>query len=312
MEIIDSLEKLNSCDVPCVIALGTFDGLHLGHQDVIRTAKQYADKYACKLAVFTFSNHPFAFINPRRMPTALITCEDKHECLEGLGVDILVEIPFEMRLASLKPIEFIEKLQQLNFRCLVVGENFSFGLHGAGKVDTLAAFAGQMGFELIVRSLVSCHDSVVSSTRIRRLIKEGKIRLANLMLGRRYTISGTVVQGNQRGRLLNFATANIELAESKLTAPHKGVYAVTAKVRGKIYCGMANVGVNPTFGDVAAVRLETNIFDFDENIYGEKITVEFYEFVRDEQKFSSAAELIRQLETDKEQCRKILQTSTNF
>lgn len=308
MEIIDSLEKLHSGDVPCVIALGTFDGLHLGHQDVISTARQYADKYACRLAVFTFSNHPYSLINPKLMPTTLITCEDKHACLEALGVDILVEIPFEMQLANLKPIEFIKKLQQLDFRCLVVGANFSFGSHGAGKVDTLAQFADELGFELIVRSLVSCDNAVVSSTRIRRLIKEGNIKLANQMLGRKYSISGTVVQGNQRGRLLNFATANVELAESKLTPPHKGVYAVTASVRGKTYQGMANVGINPTFGDVEAVRLETNIFDFNESIYGEKITVSFYEFIRDEQKFSSADELIRQLEADRKQCRDILKS----
>lgn len=312
MEIINSLEKLHKCDVPCVIALGTFDGLHLGHQDVIRTARKYADKYGCNLAVFTFSNHPLSFITPELVPTALITQADKHHCLEQMGVDLLLEIPFEVHLANLQPVDFIEKLAELNFRCLVVGENFSFGFNGKGRVDTLAEFAAGMGFELVVRPLVSCNDTIVSSTEIRRLIKDGDLQLANKMLGRKYSITGTVVHGNQRGRLIDFATANIELSNSVLTAPHKGVYAVMIKIQQKLYFGMANIGTNPTFGDVESVRLETHIFDFHQDIYGKEITIVFCDFIRDEKKFSSIDLLIEQLQQDRMLCRKILKESCKF
>lgn len=304
MEIINSLEQLNSCDVPCVIALGTFDGLHLGHQDVIKTAKLSADKHNCKLAVFTFSNHPFSLIKPEAVPSRLITRDDKIECLKKIGVDILLDIPFEANLANLSPMDFIKKLSKLNFCCLVVGENFSFGCHGDGNVSTLKAFAKEMKFELIVRPLVDYDGVVVSSTEIRNLIVNGRIALANKMLGRSYSLQGEVVSGNRRGHLLDFPTANIELSSSPMTIPAKGVYAVQIAVGGKIYCGMSNVGVNPTFGDVDNIRLETNIFDFSEDIYGKCINVSFCEFIRGEKNFSAVNDLVEQLTKDKAVCRR--------
>ena len=309
MKIINSLEKINISTVPCVVALGTFDGFHLGHQDVIKTAWKYAKEHNYQLAVFTFANHPFSLIHPQLVPSALITPAEKISWLEKTGVDILLDIPFDNQLASLSPLEFINKLRELNFRCLVVGENFSFGHYGQGTIKTLQDFSGQMDFELLVRPLVKYNGTVVSSTEIRRLIKEGNIRLANIMLKRKYSISGIVVKGNQRGRTLDFPTANIELSTADITVPHNGVYAVKVYMDGHLYNGMANIGVNPTFGDVDKIRLEVNIFDFHQQIYGKHITVRFCDFIRPEQRFGSIQQLIAQIKTDKNKIREVLKNS---
>lgn len=307
MEIIHSLEQLHTFSVPCVVALGTFDGLHRGHLEIIGAAKEQAQKTDAKLAVFTFSNHPFTCFRPDKVPPALITSAQKHELLQRLGVDVLIDIPFNASVANLEPETFLQKLQKIGYSSLVVGSNFTYGIRGEGNVKTLAASAKDLGFELIVRSLVSDGGTVISSTVIRRLIADGNVAEANKMLGRNYSLTGIVAHGNERGRLLSFPTANIELKDSKLAVPCGGAYAVQALVNGKHYQGMANIGKNPTFNDVESVRLETHIFDFHQDIYGQHITVEFVERLRDEVKFASVEELKLQLTADVARCRRILQ-----
>ena len=303
MEIITSLENFHGFDRPCVIALGTFDGLHLGHQDVIGAAAYYARQTGCRLAVFTFSNHPFSLIRPSEVPLSLISSKEKYALLGKMGVDLLLEVPFDRRLAELSPYDFLQQLAKLRFTCLSVGENFNFGCHGDGNIVTLKQFAADMGFKLIVRPLVSDNGIIVSSTVIRSLISAGDVTEANRMLGRKYTLSGTVVQGCQRGRLLDFPTANIELAAQQAAIPHTGVYAVRVFVNGSCYYGMANIGLNPTFGDVTAVRMETHIFDFADDIYGSQMSEEFHKFIRNECRFTSVQDLCHQLTADKAQCR---------
>lgn len=303
MEIITSLEDFHSFARPCVIALGTFDGLHLGHQDVIGAAAEYAAQNNSRLAVFTFRNHPFSLIRPAEAPMSLISSEKKYALLEKMGVDLLLEVPFDLQLAGLSPQEFLQQLSKLNFNCLAVGENFNFGYHGSGNIATLQEFAKAKGFKLIVRPLVSKNGIIVSSTEIRHLISAGNISEANMMLGRTYELEGTIVKGCQRGRLLDFPTANIELDTQQAAVPHTGVYAVRVTLSGASYYGMANIGMNPTFGDIAAARLETHIFDFAKDIYGQHMTVEFHKFIRSEQKFASADILRRQLMSDRIACR---------
>ena len=300
MKIIRSLEQLHTFTEPCVIALGTFDGLHLGHKDVIGSAKEYASQHGEKLAVFTFSNHPLSLIKPELVPVALLTQEQKHACFEAMGVDLLLDIPFDEALANLSPEEFLQKLSILNFSCLVVGENFSFGKKGAGNIQTLTAFTQEHNCKLIVRALVSDNQTVISSTAIRHLIAAGEVAKARYMLGRAYTLSGTVVYGNQRGNKIGFPTANLALEAAKIAVPQGGVYAVKAYFDSKCYEGMGNIGKNPTFGDVEDARLEVNIFDFDGNLYGKEITVAFYERIRGEVKFTSVDELVGQIKKDKE------------
>lgn len=306
MEIITSLEQLHSFAAPCVVALGTFDGLHRGHLDVIGTAKQEAEHTGAKLAVFTFSNHPLEWINPAHVPVALVTPAVKLQLLESLGVDVLIDIPFNQLVADLLPQQFLERLSVLNYSCLVVGENFTYGQRGVGNVYTLAASAQAMGFKLIVRKLVSNNGIIISSTEIRRLITDGEVQQAAKMLGRSYSISGIVAHGNERGRLLGYPTANLELVDAHVAIPLGGVYAVRAYVDGGVYGGMANIGKNPTFGDVEKPRLETNIFGFSGDIYGKTLTIEFVQRIRGEVKFAGIDALKAQLAQDKLDCLKFL------
>lgn len=302
MEIITSLEQLHSFAAPCVVALGTFDGLHRGHLDVIGTAKQEAEHTGAKLAVFTFSNHPLEWINPAHVPVALVTPAVKLQLLESLGVDVLIDIPFNQLVADLLPQQFLERLSALNYSCLVVGENFTYGQRGVGNVYTLAASAQTLGFKLIVRKLVSNNGTIVSSTEIRRLITAGEVQQAAKMLGRSYSISGIVAHGNERGRLLGYPTANLELVDAHVAIPLGGVYAVRAYMDGGVYGGMANIGKNPTFGDVEKPRLETNIFGFSGDIYGKTLTIEFVQRIRGEVKFAGIDALKAQLAQDKLDC----------
>lgn len=306
MEIITSLEQLHSFAAPCVVALGTFDGLHRGHLDVIGTAKQEAEHTGAKLAVFTFSNHPLEWINPAHVPVALVTPAVKLQLLESLGVDVLIDIPFNQLVADLLPQQFLERLSALNYSCLVVGENFTYGQRGVGNVYTLAASAQAMGFKLIVRKLVSNNGTIISSTEIRRLITAGEVQQAAKMLGRSYSISGIVAHGNERGRLLGYPTANLELVDAHVAIPLGGVYAVRAYVDGGVYGGMANIGKNLTFGDVEKPRLETNIFGFSGDIYGKTLTIEFVQRIRGEVKFAGIDALKAQLAQDKLDCLKFL------
>ena len=306
MEIITSLEQLHSFAAPCVVALGTFDGLHRGHLDVIGTAKQEAEHTGAKLAVFTFSNHPLEWINPAHVPVALVTPAVKLQLLESLGVDVLIDIPFNQLVADLLPQQFLERLSALNYSCLVVGENFTYGQRGMGNVYTLAASAQALGFKLIVRKLVSNNGTIISSTEIRRLITAGEVQQAAKMLGRSYSISGIVDHGNERGRLLGYPTANLELVDAHVAIPLGGVYAVRAYVDGGVYGGMANIGKNPTFGDVEKPRLETNIFGFSGDIYGKTLTIEFVQRIRGEVKFAGIDALKAQLAQDKLDCLKFL------
>lgn len=306
MEIITSLEQLHSFAAPCVVALGTFDGLHRGHLDVIGTAKQEAEHTGAKLAVFTFSNHPLEWINPAHVPVALVTPAVKLQLLESLGVDVLIDIPFNQLVADLLPQQFLERLSALNYSCLVVGENFTYGQRGVGNVYTLAASAQALGFKLIVRKLVSNNGTIISSTEIRRLITDGEVQQAAKMLGRSYSISGIVAHGNERGRLLGYPTANLELVDAHVAIPLGGVYAVRAYVDGGVYGGMANIGKNPTFGDVEKPRLETNIFGFSGDIYGKTLTIEFVQRIRGEVKFAGIDALKAQLAQDKLDCLKFL------
>ena len=307
MLVVNALGQVHKLKKQCVVALGTFDGLHLGHQDVILAAKKEAEERNALLTVFTFSNHPLELIRPELAPVRLLSKEQKYELLASYGVDVLLDLPFNWELARLSPSDFIEKLLLLDVSGVVVGENFTYGAEGAGNCDTLARAAQEQGFTLDVRPLVQRDDVVISSTVIRQLLAEGKVAAASELLGRPYALTGTVSHGNERGRLLGFPTANIELCEAGVAYPPEGVYAVRVLVDGKEYKGMANIGKNPTFGDVAELRLETHLFDFAKDIYGQQLTVFFIANLRKQVKFASIDELKAQLEQDKQSCRILLQ-----
>ena len=299
MKIITSLAGLQT-HTPCVLALGTFDGLHRGHLDVIGTARTLAQKLQLQTAVFTFSNHPYACINPKRVPVALLSEAGKLAMLKKVGVDLLLDIPFDENLAALTPDDFLARLRPLQSRCMVVGENFSYGFEGNGNTDSLKLAGTQLGFEVIVRPLLTEHGKVISSTAIRSLIQAGNLAFANQMLGRIYSVTGVVAPGFKRGRTLGFPTANLYLDRSRVALPPPGVYAVQVLLAtGKTYPGMANLGLNPTFTDVRQEVLESHIFGVQEQLYGQTIQVALAKFIRPEKKFAAVTALQAQLQQDK-------------
>ena len=233
------------------------------------------------------------------VPVRIISAEEKIKLLESFGVDYLINIPFTKDFAALSPDEFLDRLACFNYRCLVVGENFTYGFLGSGKTETLERSGRKNGFDVIVRPLVKINGNVVSSTGIRNLIQAGHIEYANRMLGRAYAITGTIVHGEQRGRKLGFPTANIELLHGEMAVPAPGVYAVTASIESSIYEGMGNIGNNPTFNDVEHARLEVNLFNCSGDLYGKTMSVQFHKYIRAEKKFSGVEELCRQIEEDK-------------
>lgn len=301
MKIINSLQDIHA-DGPCVLALGTFDGLHRGHMDVIRTAKAYAQKLNLPTAVFTFSNHPYACINPNRVPVALLSESEKQAMLAKEGIDILLDIPFNEQLAALTQDDFLKLLQPLQSKCMVVGENFSYGYEGNGNTDSLRLAGVNNGFDVIIRPLLTEAGNVISSTAIRNLIQAGNLSYANKMLGRPYALTGHVQHGFARGKTLGFPTANLYFNRALVALPPAGVYAVTVTLKsGEEYKGMANLGMNPTFTDVTREVLETFIFNFTADIYDQQIMIAFKKFIRPEKKFPNVDVLIKQIHNDREQ-----------
>ena len=306
MLIITDLAQLHSFDKPCVVAMGTFDGLHLGHLDVIMKAKSMAQQQEALLTVFTFNGHPLELIRPESAPVALLSQAEKRKIFEKYGVDVLLDLPFNREMAELTPEIFFAKLLRLGISGIVVGENFTYGKEGAGTPTTLAQSATASGVALEVRPLVKLKGVAVSSTRIRQLLLAGKVEEAEELLGRPYVLSGVVAHGNERGRLLGFPTANLELADQRIALPPEGVYAVEVKVQDGYYPGMANIGRNPTFADVMSPRLETHLFGYSGNLYGQEIRVALRHRVRAQVRFASVDELQAQLERDKRSCQEFL------
>ena len=302
MQIITSSKQLQALTQPCAIALGTFDGLHRGHQDVIRSAVDYAASHRLMPAVFTFSNHPLACINPKVVPPSLLNEKDKQAYLASWGIKILVDLPFDSSLASLTPAEFLKLWPISVLRCLAVGANFTYGCRGCGNTATLTAAGRQHNFTVIVRPLLKQQGMIISSSAVREAITQGNLRTAAQMLGRPYGISGLVVQGLSRGRTLGFPTANLLFDRRKNALPPAGVYAVQVTLpKGQVYRGMCNIGTNPTFGDLKQEVLEIHLLAYQGNLYDQRLQVTFFKFLRSETKFPSAAALQKQLRLDREQ-----------
>ncbi|MBR1590788.1 MAG: bifunctional riboflavin kinase/FAD synthetase [Acidaminococcaceae bacterium] len=284
---------------PCVIAMGTFDGLHKGHRDVIDAAAAYARTHQLRLAVFTFSNHPYAAIRPSAIPQSLLSPEEKVRLLRQWGVDLLIDVPFNKQLSLLSPDTFLQKLKQFNFTCLVCGSNFSYGFQGMGNVTSLQQYAEKQGIELIVRPLLEYKGKTISSTRIRRAIADGNLRDAEQMLGRFCSVQGIVHKGFQRGRKLGFPTANLYVNRNGSALPPSGVYVLEVRNGDRVYEGVGNLGMNPTFDDVVREVLEVHLFNFNEDLYGHILEASFCRFIRNEQRFASVDALKHQLEKDK-------------
>ena len=297
MEIIKKITALTKKYPRPVVALGMFDGVHLGHATVIRHAVETAQKIGGTSIIFTFSNHPLTVIAPEEAPLMIGSKNLRREIFNDMGVDILIEIPFTKELSKKSPEEFLELLQdKIAPAYVVTGQNYTFGRFGRGNGRMLLREAENFGFKAEVCQSFTVDRKIVSSTRIRALIAEGDLISANQLLGRNFTYAGEVVNGDKRGRKIGFPTANLEIADHRAMLPN-GAYIVKVKVRGKFFNGIANIGDNPTF-KVARRRLEVFIDEFSENIYGEEIFVSFIDKLRDEKIFASVEELKAQLNED--------------
>ncbi|MBP2654903.1 MAG: riboflavin biosynthesis protein RibF [Firmicutes bacterium] len=299
MKIFTQLMDLDLKFKKTTIALGTFDGVHIGHQKIIGKAVNIAKQINAVSVVFTFQNHPLALIDPERCPLQIDSPKYKAALVEALGVGILLCMPVTKEFLELSPQEFILLLRQyLNPAYLVVGPNYSYGHKGAGTPELLKKAGEENGFQVIVHPPVHVGDTLVSSTAIRQYIQAGMVERATALLGRPHRVSGPVVDGERRGRKLGFPTANLNVLECGVM-PGDGVYAVGVEFAGKRYRAVANVGNNPTFKGISR-RLEVHIIDFSGVLYGQILTVEFLAKIRDEVKFSDVEELKAQLVHDVE------------
>ena len=299
MKIIKAEDNLRLKNT--IITLGKFDGNHIGHRSLFMRAKAVKDEAAGTLStvIFTFD------INPRQVLTEktvsnLYTNAERISIEEAYGIDYVYVWPFTKENMSMSPEAFVKTYlsERLGVRHIVVGEDFRFGRARAGGVDTLTALSGEFGFTVHAVPKVTYKGEAVSSTRIKEEILKGNLEDANYMLGSPFSVTGTVVRGKHLGKSLGFPTINFEAPEGKILPPD-GVYATKTFVDGTPYISMSNIGTRPTFEDGSARNIETNIFDFDRDIYGKKAKVEFYKFIRPEKHFESADELVSEIERNK-------------
>ncbi|QKY69067.1 bifunctional riboflavin kinase/FAD synthetase [Lentibacillus sp. CBA3610] len=285
-------------------AIGFFDGIHKGHQKVINTAVSKAKDQNMESAVITFHPHPSVVLKKDVQHVQYITpLQEKQKILQRLGVDRLYIIAFDKELSSLEPQAFIDHfIIHLNIKHLVSGFDFSYGFKGKGNVQTIREHSKGL-FDYTMIDEVQSGDQKISSTRIRELLQSGEIGKANALLGRPLIVRGIVKEGEKRGREIGYPTANLEVSTDALL-PKIGVYAVKVLFKNEVYEGMASLGYNPTFtADRDEPIIEVNIFDYNNDLYGEELVLEWHQYIRDEIKFDSASKLVKQIEEDEERIR---------
>jgi riboflavin kinase / FMN adenylyltransferase len=289
-----------------VMALGYFDGIHIGHQQVIETAIRLAEKNNAVPAVMSFHPHPSVVLGKADKSWTYITpLEEKKKRLESMGVKRFYLVKFDPEFASLSTRDFVDQyIVGLNVKHVITGFDFTYGKFGKGNVETLLHEAdGRFGQTVIEK--IEKEGQKISSTLIRQCLSEGRVDEIISFMGRRYTLQGTVIHGDKRGRTIGFPTANLHTEE--YTLPKVGVYAVIVQIENKEYFGMANVGYKPTFNnDQKKPAIEVHVFDFQKEIYGETIGITWINRIRDEKKFNSIHELIDQLKEDKKQTIEIM------
>jgi len=292
-----------------VLTLGTFDGVHLGHQSILNHLKETAARIGGESVVFTFHPHPRIALNPDDHGLELIqTLEARIEKLEQLGIDHLILYPFTKEFSRLTATEFVRNIlvNQLHIHTLTIGYNHHFGRNREGSIDLLRELSTVYGFFVEEIPAFTESETSVSSTKIREAISSGNIQAANTYLGSVYHFKGIVVKGDQLGAKIGFPTANIQISELQLI-PKSGVFAVRVKYKDRFFDGMMNIGKRPTVSQNGERRVEIHIFDFSETIYNNELVVYLIDLVREEQSFPSLDALKEQLKKDEAHCRHILQ-----
>lgn len=295
------LNKQEERPFPCVATIGFFDGVHLGHRHIIGKVVAMARREGLASMVVTFEQHPRQVLHSDWCPKLLSTFNEKVELLSQTGIDYLAVLQFDETMASLSARDFMHNIlqQQLGVKVLVTGYDNRFGHNRTEDFDDYVNYGNEMGMAVIQGDPIEVGSVRVSSSKIRRLLSEGQVGQAAECLGRPYKLSGRVVSGEHIGTEIGFPTANMELADDGKLIPGSGVYAVKVKLEGfpDLYHGMMNIGSRPTFGGHRQT-LETNLFHFDSNIYGQQMTVLFVSRLRSEMKFDSRTALMLQLESD--------------
>ncbi len=299
MHVLRAIPELAKLPGPLFLAIGVFDGVHLGHQAVISTSASHARDAGGTPVVVTFDPHPAKVLRPDKAPHLLTATQHKIALIRDLGVEHLLVILFDREFAATAPEEFVNQLvaQANPLREVCVGHEWSFGRNRAGNLRLLQKLGAEHGFDVVGIKPVAVNDTVVSSTAIRRAVERGDLGKAAEMLGREYTILGTVKRGAQLGRELGFPTANISAHSEQF--PPNGVYAAEAKLDHAVLRGVVNLGYRPTVtGETSERLLELHLFDFDRDIYDQDVEVRFTRYIRPEQKFADLDELAAQIARD--------------
>lgn len=284
-----------------VVTVGTFDGLHLGHQKIIRRMVELAKENNGETILVTFDPHPRLVVNANSHEIKFInTQKRKFQLLNKLGIDKLIIIPFTKEFAKTSSEDFIKNylIDKIGAKKLIVGYDHHFGRNREGNYQKLYQLGENYGFEVEEISAQYIENIAVSSTKIRNALMDGNVKLANQLLGYTYSITGIVVEGNKIGRTIGFPTANIEIEDKYKLIAAGGVYACKVDIDGEEYTGMGNIGTRPTVG-INGLVTEVHVFDFDKDIYGQEITIYFVDRIRDEKKFNGLEELKSQLEQDR-------------
>lgn len=301
MQVIREVDNYTADGHPLYLALGNFDGVHLGHQQLIRELVTRSHSEGGRAAAFIFEPHPSRVLAPERAPNLLVTAERKAELLRESGLDILINNSFTMDIARTSSREFVESIlvNKLAVRQVYVGFNYTFGHKGAGTPEILEELGREFGFGVSIIPPVEVDGEVVSSSLIRSYLEKGQIEAAGKLLGYYPMIEGMVVQGEKRGSSIGFPTANLAVP-ADLSIPNRGVYSARAEVDGRIYKAAVNIGNKPTFHADYLICVEAHLIDFNGDLYGKQVRIFFRHKIRDEKKFAGVEELIAQISHDRQ------------
>lgn len=297
MKVYRGLHGLEGKFKSPAVTLGNFDGVHIGHGEIFRRLKKRSGEIGGEALIFTFDPHPAKVLRPELSPSIITPLPEKLSLIEEHGLDGIILADFNKEFAEQHPASFVKDIlhEKLGAKLIIIGHDFTFGKGKAGNIDSLISLGKEAGFSVEVVEAIKLDGEIVSSTRIRAMIKDGKVKEASSLLGRHHSIEGKVIKGHGRGKPLGFPTANIDFHAELL--PQHGVYAVKVQLGERALTGVTNIGIKPTFNDDEP-SIETHIFDFNESIYGKDLKVSFVDRVRDVRSFSNPQDLSDQIAKD--------------
>ena len=308
MKTIHGIENFPA-DEASIVTIGTFDGVHLGHQQILEQLIETSQKSKLKSVLLTFFPHPRMVLQPDVSMRLIQTIEERERALAKTGLDYLIIHPFSAEFSRLSADDYVKQVlvEQLNVHKVVVGYDHRFGRNRTASLEDMYHYADIYDFEVIEIDAKKIDSTAVSSTKIRKAIDDGSIELANTYLGHSFTLEGMVVHGDKRGRELSYPTANIDLQNPHKIVPKQGVYLVKSNLSNRVVYGMMNIGTKPTF-DASMPSIEVHFFDWDGDLYGQAVQVELLKWVREERKFGSVEELQAQIQADEQYCRSYIST----